>query len=128
MLVSPGSDQFILSAFDRDQRCPVLRTRFRPNTLDAFRSILGEEASGDPKLQHRYLLDGYNLAAVVKRFGVAFDPEPLQCTEPDLLFGDPETEAIVRFQCPLSLRDECHRSLDERPLGFSQQPDFTPKL
>ncbi|HET6236520.1 MAG TPA: hypothetical protein VFE41_16395 [Acetobacteraceae bacterium] len=84
MLVSPGSDQFILSAFDRDQWCPVLQTRFWPNNLGALRSILGEQASGDPELQRWYLLDGRDLAAVVKRFGVAFDPEPLQCKEPDI--------------------------------------------
>jgi hypothetical protein len=84
MLAPPPSDLFILSAFDRDQWCPVLQTRFRPDDLDALRSILGEQAIDDPELQHRYLIDGRELAAVVERFAVAFDPAPLRCKEPDI--------------------------------------------
>jgi hypothetical protein len=42
---SPIADVFILSAFDRDQWCPVLQTRFRVDDLEALKSILGERAT-----------------------------------------------------------------------------------
>jgi hypothetical protein len=34
-----ASPQFILSAFDREQWCPVLQARFRSDDLDTLRSI-----------------------------------------------------------------------------------------
>jgi hypothetical protein len=64
---SPTCDIFILSAFDRDQWCPVLQTRFRVDDLEALRSILGEHATEDIELRHNYLLDDDELSAVTSR-------------------------------------------------------------
>jgi hypothetical protein len=86
MAGSSASPQFILSAFDREQWYPVLQARFCSGDLDALRSILGEQTKDDPELQHQYILDGDELAAIVKRFAVAFDPDGLDCGEPDIFF------------------------------------------
>jgi hypothetical protein len=48
---SPTADVFIVSAFDRDQWCPVLQARFRVDDLKALRSILGEQATDDLELR-----------------------------------------------------------------------------
>jgi hypothetical protein len=86
MLGSSASPQFILSAFDREQWCPVLQACFGSGDLDALRSILGEQAKDDPELRHQYILDGDELAAIVKQFAVAFDPDGLNCGELDIFF------------------------------------------
>jgi hypothetical protein len=76
---SPGSNVFILSAFDQNRWCPVLQARFSTNDLDGLRSILGDQASQDPDLRHQYVLDDDRLGVVVEQFAVAFDPTGLQC-------------------------------------------------
>jgi hypothetical protein len=86
---STAQDVFILSAFDRDQWCPVLQARFRVEDLEALRSILGEQASDDLALRHRYLLDNDELAAVTERFAVAFDPTELHYQPPDIFLFRP---------------------------------------
>jgi hypothetical protein len=53
---SSASPQFMLSAFDREQWCPVLQARFHSNDLDALRLILGEKTKDDPELHHQYIL------------------------------------------------------------------------
>jgi hypothetical protein len=83
---SPASRQFVLSAFDRDQWCPVLQARFCSDDLDALRSILGEQAKDDPELHHQYILNRVELTAVVERFAIAFDPDGLDCKDPDIFF------------------------------------------
>jgi len=75
---------FILSAFDRDQWCPVLQARFLADDLEALRSILGERANDDFALRHQYLLENDELAAVTERFCVAFDPTELQYQPADI--------------------------------------------
>ena len=82
----PASPQFILSAFDRIQWCPVLQARFSSDDLDALRSILGEQAKDDPELHNQYILEGDELAAIVRRFAVAFDPDGLDCRELNIFF------------------------------------------
>jgi hypothetical protein len=81
---SSASPQFILSAFDREQWCPVLQACFRSDDLDALRSILGKQARDDPEFRHQYVLDRGELDAIVKRFAVAFNPDGLICEEPDI--------------------------------------------
>jgi hypothetical protein len=81
---SPPADVFILSAFDRDQWCPVLQTRFHVDHLEALRSILGEQATDDLELRHQYLLDDDELRAVIGRFAVLFDPTRLPSKRPDI--------------------------------------------
>ncbi len=78
MRPTPRSDHFILEAFDRDQWCPVLQALIHVSDLDALRAILGEAAGDDPELRHAYRLDDGDLAAVVAKFGVAFDPGQLE--------------------------------------------------
>jgi hypothetical protein len=68
-----GSNWFILGAFDRDQWCPVLQTLFRIDDVEAIRAILGEHANDDPGLRQNYLLNKAEVAAIIARFGVAFD-------------------------------------------------------
>jgi hypothetical protein len=84
MPFSSIADVFILSAFDRDQWCPVLQARFRVDDLEALRSILGEQANDDPELRHEYLLDDDELSAVVRRFAVLFDPTKLPFERPEI--------------------------------------------
>lgn len=81
---SPASLEFVLSAFDRDQWCPVLQARFCSDDLDGIRSILGKKADDDSELQDQYILDRDELAAIVERYAVTFDPDGLDCREPDI--------------------------------------------
>ena len=78
------ADAFILSAFDRDQWCPVLQTHFRVDDLEALRSIQGEQANDDLELRRQYLLDDDQLFAVSRRFAVLFDPTELPFQRPDI--------------------------------------------
>jgi hypothetical protein len=73
----PVTNIFTLSAFDRDQWCPVLQTSFRVDDLEALRPILGEQAKDDLELRNQYLLDDDELSAVITRFAVLFDPANL---------------------------------------------------
>ena len=82
-MTSRGHD-FILSAFDEEQWCPVLQARFWVEDYERLREILGADASDDPELRQQYDLDGDALAAVVARFGVAFDPSALNRGSPRL--------------------------------------------
>jgi hypothetical protein len=84
---SPTTDVFILSAFDRDQWCPILQTRFRVDDLEALRLILGEQATDDLELRHQYLLDDDELSAVIGRFAVLFDPTKLPFESPDIFLS-----------------------------------------
>lgn len=72
-----SDDYFILQAFDPNQLCPVLQTRFKVPDIAVLRTVLGAEADGDPDLRHSYWLDEADLAAVIAVFGVPFDPVPL---------------------------------------------------
>lgn len=67
---------FILSAFDREQWCPVLEARFHVDDLAGLAAILGEQAD-DPAFERQYTLDERELRAVTERFAVAFDPTSL---------------------------------------------------
>jgi hypothetical protein len=71
------TNEFILGAFDRDQWCSVLQARFRVDEIDTLRSVLGQQARDDIELQDQYVLDEHELAAVVTRFNVGFDPGQL---------------------------------------------------
>ena len=81
---TPRSDRFILEAFDRDQWCPVLQALLHVTDLDALRAILGEAADDDPELRHSYLLDDEDLATVVAKFNVAFDPGQLEAGDMEI--------------------------------------------
>ena len=60
------SGLFILSAFDRDQWCPVLQTRFQVEDTEVLRKVLGSEANDDPDFWKRnYWLEPDELVAVV---------------------------------------------------------------
>jgi hypothetical protein len=81
---APGSNHFILEAFDRNQWCAVLQALFHVADLDSLRSVLGEAASADPELRRTYLLSDSELSDVIAKFGVAFDPARLECTDLDI--------------------------------------------
>jgi hypothetical protein len=81
---SPIAVAFILSAFDREQWCPVLQALFHVDDLDALRSILGAAADGDGELQRQYLLNREQLSAIVGQFGISFDPSGLPGGMPDI--------------------------------------------
>jgi hypothetical protein len=78
------SNHFILEAFDRDLWCPVLQARLEVNDFDALRSTLGEAVDEDPDLERSYQLDKRQLAAIVARFAVAFDPTQSKVGELDV--------------------------------------------
>lgn len=80
----PISNFFILSAFDRDQWCPVLQARFNVSEIDALRVILGEGSKDDPELQRNYVLEPSEMSAIIEQFEVAFDPKQLECREHDI--------------------------------------------
>ena len=103
-----STNDFILGAFDRDQWCSVLQTRFLVNEIDALRSVLGEEeASDDPELERQYLLDEHEQAAVVARFNVAFDPGKLASKDLDIFvwrrrsLGDTPYLVHTGYELPL---------------------------
>lgn len=75
---------FILEAFDRHLWCPVVQALLHVTDLEALRAILGETADDDPELQQAYQLDDEELAAVVAKFNVAFDPGQLDCKDLDI--------------------------------------------
>lgn len=54
--------------------------------LEKLRAILSPEADDDPELQHSYLLDADDLAAIVTNFGVRFDPGRLEASDLDISF------------------------------------------
>jgi hypothetical protein len=74
----PGSNHFIIEAFDRDLWCAVLQARVHVTDLDALRTLLGPAADDDPKLRDGYRLGDEELAKLVATFGVAFDPRQLE--------------------------------------------------
>jgi hypothetical protein len=84
MPTTARSNHFILEAFDRELWCPVLQARLEVNDLDALRGILGEAADQDPDLEWCYTLDDEDLAAIVAKFAVAFDPAELQAQALDI--------------------------------------------
>jgi hypothetical protein len=67
--------QFILQARDPDHGSPVFEARFPVAELDDLRALIGADADDDPAIEHSYMLDAADTAAVTTRFGVAFDPE-----------------------------------------------------
>jgi hypothetical protein len=83
------TSEFILGAFDRDQWCSVMQTLFCVDEIVALRSVLGQQARDDPELQHQYVLDEHELAAVVTRFNVGFDPGQLAGKELDIFLFRP---------------------------------------
>jgi hypothetical protein len=81
---APQSGLFILSAFDRDQWCPVLQTRFEVSDIEELRKVLGTEADDDPDFWRRsYRLEPHEFASVVTTFNVSFDPERLETSNPE---------------------------------------------
>jgi hypothetical protein len=72
-----SANHFILEAFDREQWCPVLQSRFEVYDLAVLQRALGAQAEDDPELRHGYSLDEAELAEVVAAFGVRFDPAPI---------------------------------------------------
>ena len=66
---------FVLQARDPDHGCPVFEARFPVGEIDDLRALIGADADDDPELEHSYMLDATDTAAVAARFGVAFDPE-----------------------------------------------------
>ena len=66
---------FVLQARDPDHGCPMFEARFPVAELDDLRALIGADADDDPELEHSYMLDAADTAAVAARFGVAFDPK-----------------------------------------------------
>jgi hypothetical protein len=66
--------RFILQALDPDHGSPVLEALFLVSEIEDLRALLSN-ARDDPELERWYTLDAAELAAINKRFGVAFDPE-----------------------------------------------------
>jgi hypothetical protein len=82
---APHSGWFVLSAFDREQWCPVLETRFEVSDMEALREVLGTEADDDPGFwRGSYRLEPDELASVVTTFNVSFDPQHLETSNPDI--------------------------------------------
>jgi hypothetical protein len=131
---SSAAPQFILSAVDREQWCAVLEARFCSNELDTLRSILGEATKEDPELKYQYYtLERAELVAIVKQFAVAFDPDQLDCREPEIyLFRKrrlADTPYLVHtgYELPLLLdgRKKLARFSDEYPpLTFEGEDRF----
>src|ERR1700722_12122529 len=84
MRPTPRSNHFILEAFDRDLWCPVLQALVHVPDLDVLRAILGDAADNDPDLRDAHLLDPQQLATLVTRFAVAFDPGQLDAGNIDI--------------------------------------------
>jgi hypothetical protein len=80
----PSANHFILSAFDRDQWCPVLETRFHVTELDPLRTLLGESAVDDSELRQHYELDHDEMATIIAQFDPAFDPARLETQNPEI--------------------------------------------
>jgi hypothetical protein len=83
-LVATETIHFVLSAFDRDQWCPVLQARFHVTEFNALRMILGEGAKDDSELQRNYVLGPPEMEAIIEQFEVAFDPGGLETGERDI--------------------------------------------
>ena len=81
---SSSCAHFILSAFDKQQWCPVLQARFSIDDVERLRPVLGEQAKEDPQLHNQYIIDRDGLAHIVERFGVSFDAERIECKEPEI--------------------------------------------
>lgn len=77
MKPSSASNDFIISAFDREQWCPVLQARFQVDDLESLRTMLGEDASDDAEVRKQYILNEAEWSAVISQFDVAFDPTKL---------------------------------------------------
>jgi hypothetical protein len=73
--VDPIPRRFILQALDPDYGSPVLEALFTVSTLEELRALLGNHADDDPELRRGYFLEPAEWAAIVERFGVAFDPD-----------------------------------------------------
>lgn len=72
--MSDAPHRFFLQALDPDHGCPVLEVAFYVVDLRELRDVLGLCANGGPELGYSYTIDAGELAAINKRFGVAFDP------------------------------------------------------
>jgi hypothetical protein len=82
---APQSGWFILSAFDRDQWCPVLQTRFQVPDIGELRRVLGTEANDDPDFwRGNYWLEPDELASMVTRLNVSFDLALLETRSLDI--------------------------------------------
>lgn len=111
MAPSRGGHQFILSAFDREQWCPVLQVRFAVDDLQALRAILGEAAADDPDLgvNRWYDLSREELDAVSARFAAALDLGGLQAPRIDVFLEredqrpDPPYLIHTGYELPLLL-------------------------
>jgi hypothetical protein len=76
--------RFLLEAYDLEQRCPVLQAMFAVDDPQALRAILGEMANEDPEQEWTYYLDDEELAAIVVKFNVGFDPAQLDSKNLDI--------------------------------------------
>lgn len=65
--------RFVLGAFDHEQWCQVLQTMLPVTDPGPLREMLGGMADDDPELEHNYILDDHQLAAIVARFNVSLD-------------------------------------------------------
>ena len=72
--MNPKPCRFVLQALDPDHGSPVLETLFSVSEIEDLRALLGD-AGDDPELERGYFLDAAELAAINKRFGIAFDPD-----------------------------------------------------
>jgi hypothetical protein len=66
--------RFILQALDPDHGSPVLEAMLLVTELEDLRALL-DDAGDDPELERWYTLDATEIAAINKRFGIAFDPQ-----------------------------------------------------
>lgn len=67
--------RFILQAHDPEFGHPAFETMFVVERLEDLRTVLGIDAAVDPDVERYYRLEPDEVVAVIRRFGVAFDPE-----------------------------------------------------
>jgi hypothetical protein len=128
------SGWFILSAFDPEQWCPVLQTRFDVPDIAMLRNILGPQTDDDPGFRNSdYWLEPDELAAVVAAFNVNFDTGSLETRNPDIcVFRMRSTGSIPYlihggYELPLLLegRKKMARMMDHYPpMNFEGEDRF----
>ena len=67
--------RFILQARDPEYGHPAFATMFVVERLEDLRTVLRIDAEVDPNVARTYRLEPDEVVAVIRRFGVAFDPE-----------------------------------------------------
>jgi hypothetical protein len=112
--------RFILQAYHPEYACPAFETMFAVERLEDLKEVLGPDTQDDPQLdQKRYHLDGADIAAIRKRFNVAFDASQHEVVLFKADEPDKEIPYLVHtgYELPLLLdgRKKLARFHDEYP-------------